>query len=166
MVDIKFAVPLILIALALVVSLGSSLGLLLGLLVFMVWGHFSRQVRAEVLVIIKTDYVSAARLSGASPIRIMSHHILPGVISIMVVVGTLQVGAIVLAEASLSFLGAGVPPPTAAWGSMVSDGRLYIVTAWWVSLIPGLAIGMLVVSITLLGDWLRDRLDPQLRQVQ
>ena len=165
MVDIKFAVPLILIALALVVSLGSSLGLLLGLLVFMVWGHFSRQVRAEVLVIIKTDYVSAARLSGASPIRIMSHHILPGVISIMVVVGTLQVGAIVLAEASLSFLGAGVPPPTAAWGSMVSDGRLYIVTAWWVSLIPGLAIGMLVVSITLLGDWLRDRLDPQLRQV-
>jgi peptide/nickel transport system permease protein len=166
MVDIKFAVPLILIALALVVSLGSSLGLLLGLLVFMVWGHFSRQVRAEVLVIIKTDYVSAARLSGASPIRIMSHHILPGVISIMVVVGTLQVGAIVLAEASLSFLGAGVPPPTAAWGSMVSDGRLYIVTAWWVSLIPGLAIGMLVVSITLLGDWLRDRLDPQIRQVQ
>jgi peptide/nickel transport system permease protein len=165
MVDIKFAVPLILIALALVVSLGSSLGLLLGLLVFMVWGHFSRQVRAEVLVIVKTDYVSAARLSGASPIRIMSHHILPGVISIMVVVGTLQVGAIVLAEASLSFLGAGVPPPTAAWGSMVSDGRLYIVTAWWVSLIPGLAIGMLVVSITLLGDWLRDRLDPQLRQV-
>jgi peptide/nickel transport system permease protein len=166
MVDIKFAVPLILIALALVVSLGSSLGLLLGLLVFMVWGHFSRQVRAEVLVIVKTDYVSAARLSGASPIRIMSHHILPGVISIMVVVGTLQVGAIVLAEASLSFLGAGVPPPTAAWGSMVSDGRLYIVTAWWVSLIPGLAIGMLVVSITLLGDWLRDRLDPQIRQVQ
>ena len=165
-VDIKFAVPLILIALALAVILGPSFGLLLGLLSFLIWGHFARQVRAEVLVIVTMDYVAAARSCGASPLRIMYRHIFPGVISIVVVVGTLQVGAVVLAEASLSFLGAGVPSPTPAWGSMVAEGRLYIDTAWWVSLIPGVVIGLLVTAVTLLGDWLRDRLDPRLRQIQ
>ena len=164
-VDIKFAVPLILIALALAVILGPSFGLLLGLLSFLIWGHFARQVRAEVLVIVTMDYVAAARSCGASPVRIMYRHIFPGVISIVVVVGTLQVGAVVLAEASLSFLGAGVPSPTPAWGSMVAEGRLYIDTAWWVSLIPGVVIGLLVTAVTLLGDWLRDRLDPRLRQI-
>lgn len=165
-VDIKFAVPLILFALALAVILGPSFGLLLGLLSFLIWGHFARQVRAEVLVIVTMDYVAAARSCGASPVRIMYRHIFPGVISIVVVVGTLQVGAVVLAEASLSFLGAGVPSPTPAWGSMVAEGRLYIDTAWWVSLIPGVVIGLLVTAVTLLGDWLRDRLDPRLRQIQ
>lgn len=165
-VDIKFAVPLILIALALAVILGPSFGLLLGLLSFLIWGHFARQVRAEVLVIVTMDYVAAARSCGASPVQIMYRHIFPGVISIVVVVGTLQVGAVVLAEASLSFLGAGVPSPTPAWGSMVAEGRLYIDTAWWVSLIPGVVIGLLVTAVTLLGDWLRDRLDPRLRQIQ
>ena len=165
-VDIKFAVPLILFALALAVILGPSFGLLLGLLSFLIWGHFARQVRAEVLVIVTMDYVAAARSCGASPVQIMYRHIFPGVISIVVVVGTLQVGAVVLAEASLSFLGAGVPSPTPAWGSMVAEGRLYIDTAWWVSLIPGVVIGLLVTAVTLLGDWLRDRLDPRLRQIQ
>jgi peptide/nickel transport system permease protein len=165
-VDIKFAVPLILIALALAMILGPSLGLLLGLLVFLIWGHFARQVRAEVLVIVTMDYVAAARSSGASPVRIMYRHVLPGVINIVVVVGTLQVGAVVLAEASLSFLGAGVPSSMPAWGAMVAEGRLYIDTAWWVSLVPGVVIGLLVMAVTLLGDWLRDRLDPRLRQVQ
>jgi peptide/nickel transport system permease protein len=165
-VDIKFAVPLILIALALAVILGPSFRLLLGLLAFLIWGHFARQVRAEVLLIVTMDYVAAARSCGASPVRIMYRHIFPGVISIVVVVGTLQVGAVVLAEASLSFLGAGVPSPTPAWGSMVAEGRLYIDTAWWVSLIPGVVIGLLVTAVTLLGDWLRDRLDPRLRQIQ
>jgi len=166
LVDIKFAVPLILIALALAVILGPSFGLLLGLLVFLIWGHFARQVRAEVLVIVTMDYVAAARSCGASPVRIMYRHIFPGVISIVLVVGTLQVGAVVLAEASLSFLGAGVPSSTPAWGAMVAEGRLYIDTAWWVSLIPGVVIGLLVTAVTLLGDWLRDRLDPRLRQIQ
>jgi len=96
----------------------------------------------------------------------MYRHVLPGVINIVVVVGTLQVGAVVLAEASLSFLGAGVPSSMPAWGAMVAEGRLYIDTAWWVSLVPGVVIGLLVMAVTLLGDWLRDRLDPRLRQVQ
>jgi peptide/nickel transport system permease protein len=164
-VDIKFSVPLILIALALAVILGPSFGLLLGLLVFLIWGHFARQVRAEVLVIVTMDYVAAARSCGASPVRIMYRHIFPGVINIVLVVGTLQVGAVVLAEASLSFLGAGVPSSTPAWGAMVAEGRLYIDTAWWVSLIPGVVIGLLVTAVTFLGDWLRDRLDPRLRQI-
>ena len=164
-VDIKFALPLILIALALAVILGPSFGLLLGLLAFLIWGRFTRQVRAEILVLKKLDYVQAARTCGASPIRIMFRHILPGVYNTVLVVGTLQVGSVVLAEASLSFLGAGVPPPTPSWGSMVAEGRLYINTAWWVSLIPGVVIGLLVIAVTFLGDWLRDRLDPRLRQI-
>jgi peptide/nickel transport system permease protein len=160
-VDIKYSVPLILIALSLATILGSSVGLLLGILAFMVWGQFARQIRAEVLSIVKMDYVVAARSSGASPARIMYRHILPGVAGTVAVIGTLQVGAVVLTESSLSFLGAGVPPPTPSWGSMVAEGRLYIDTAWWVSLMPGVFIGLLVVSVTLLGDWIRDHWDPR-----
>jgi peptide/nickel transport system permease protein len=156
-------VPLILIALSMATILGSSIGLLFGLLAFMVWGQFARQVRAEVLSIVKMDYVVAARSSGASPARVMYHHILPGVAGTVAVIGSLQVGAVVLTESSLSFLGAGVPPPTPSWGSMVAEGRLYIDTAWWVSLIPGVFIALLVVSVTLLGDWIRDHWDPQFK---
>ena len=162
-VDIKYSVPLILIALSLATILGSSIGLLFGLLAFMVWGQFARQVRAEVLSIVKMDYVVAARSAGASPARIMYRHILPGVAGTVAVIGTLQVGAVLLTESSLSFLGAGVPPPTPSWGSMVAEGRLYIDTAWWVSLIPGVFIGLLVVSVTLLGDWIRDHWDPRFK---
>jgi peptide/nickel transport system permease protein len=129
----------------------------------MVWGQFARQVRAEVLSIVKMDYVVAARSSGASPARVMYRHILPGVAGTVAVIGSLQVGAVVLTESSLSFLGAGVPPPTPSWGSMVAEGRLYIDTAWWVSLIPGVFIALLVVSVTLLGDWIRDHWDPQFK---
>lgn len=164
-VDIKFSLPLILIALALALIFGPSLQLLLGLLAFLVWGGFARQVRGEVLVIKELDYVAMARVAGASIPRILYKHIFPGVMNTVVVVATLQVGSIILAEASLSFLGAGIPPPTPAWGSMVASGRLYIDTAWWDSLIPGLAIAITVVAFTLLGDWVRDRVDPRLRQI-
>lgn len=165
-VEIKFSLPLILIALALAVILAPSLGLLLGLLAFLIWGIFARQVRAQTLQLKQMDYVQAARVVGASPARILRAHILPGVFNTVLVVATLQVAAVILAEASLSFLGAGVPPPTPTWGSMVAEGRLYINTAWWVSIVPGLFIGLLVVAVTLLGDWLRDRLDPRIRQAQ
>ena len=163
--DIKFALPLILIALALVVVLGASLGLLLGLLAFLIWGRFARQVRGEVLSLKQRDFVKLAQVAGASSARILYKHILPGVSGTILVVATMQVGAVILTAASLSFLGAGVPPPTPAWGAMVAEGRLYLNTAWWVSLIPGVAIGLTVMAFTLLGDWLRDRLDPTLRQL-
>ncbi len=163
--DIKFSLPLILIALALKVVLGGSLGLLLGLLAFLIWGSFARQARGEVLKLKEMDYVKLAKVAGASPTRILYKHIFPGVFNTLMVIATLQVGSVILAEASLSFLGAGVPPPTPSWGSMVAEGRLYINTAWWVSLIPGLVIGLSVLSFTFLGDWLRDKLDPRLRQL-
>jgi peptide/nickel transport system permease protein len=163
-VDIKFSLPLILIALALSVLLGPSFALLLGLLSFLIWGTFARQVRGQVLTLKELEYVAAAKTFGASPIRIMFKHILPGVFYVVLVISSLTVGGVILAEASLSFLGAGIPPPAPAWGSMVAEGRLYISTAWWVSLIPGMMIGLLVVSTVFLGDWLRDALDPRLRQ--
>ena len=163
-VDIKFSLPLILIALALAVLLGPSFGLLLGLLSFLIWGGFARQVRAQVLHLKELEYVAAARTYGASPMRIMIKHILPNVFFVILVISSLTVGGVILAEASLSFLGAGIPPPAPAWGSMVAEGRLYISTAWWVSLIPGVMIGLLVIGTVFLGDWLRDALDPRLRQ--
>ena len=164
-VDIKFSLPFILIALALALIFGPSLPLLLGLLAFLIWGGFARQVRGEVLVLKEMDYVALAKVTGASTTRILYKHILPGVLNTIVVVGTIQVGNIILAEASLSFLGAGVPPPTPAWGSMVALGRLYVVDAWWDSLAPGMIIALVVIAFTLLGDWVRDRMDPRLRQI-
>ena len=164
-VDIKFSLPLILIALALAIIWGASIQLLMGLLAFLIWGSFARQVRGEALVLKETDYVKLARVAGASTTRILHKHIFPGVMNTVVVVATFQVGSVILAEASLSFLGAGIPPPTPAWGSMASAGRLYITTAWWVTLIPGLAIALTVIAFTLLGDWIRDKVDPRLRQL-
>ena len=163
-VDVKFSLPFILIALALALIFGPSLPLLLGLLAFLIWGGFARQVRGEVLVLKEMDYVALAKVTGASTTRILYKHILPGVLNTIVVVATIQVGNIILAEASLSFLGAGVPPPTPAWGSMVALGRLYVVDAWWDSLAPGMIIALVVIAFTLLGDWVRDRMDPRLRQ--
>ena len=165
LVDIKFSLPFILIALALTLIYGSSLELLLGLLAFLNWGGFARQVRGEVLLLREMDYVKLAKVAGASTPRILIKHIFPGVLDTVAVVATISVGGLILAEAGLSFLGAGIPPPTPAWGSMTASGRLYIATSWWASVMPGLAIALVVIALTLLGDWMRDRLDPRLRQV-
>lgn len=164
-VDAANAIPVILIALVLAVVVGPSFGLLLGVLSLGQWPRFARQVRAETLSLKERDYVMLARVAGASVPRILFRHILPGVFNTLLVIATMQVGTVILAEASLSFLGVGVPPPTPSWGGMVSDGRLYLTTAWWVSTFPGLAIALTVLSLVFLGDWLRDRLDPHLRQL-
>ena len=105
-------------------------------------------------------------MGGASTGRILYRHILPGLFSTVVVVSTNLVGTVILAEAGLSFLGVGVPPPTPSWGGMIADGRLYLTDAWWVSAFPGIAIGLTVTSLVFLGDWLRDHLDPRLRQLE
>lgn len=164
-VDLKNSVPLILVALVVAATFGNSLTLLLVLLAFWQWGGFARQVRGEVLTLKEMDYVKLAQVAGASNFRIMVWHIFPGVSSTVLVIATHMVGGVILLEASLSFLGAGIPPPTPAWGSMVAEGRLYISLAWWVSIIPGVAIGLTVMAFTFLGDWLRDRMDPRLRQL-
>ena len=166
LVDIVLAVPLILVALVLVVSVGQSFEMIVGVLSLWIWPRFARMARGEVLQLKTLDYVALARVAGASTRRILLIHLFPGTINTLIVVATLQVGIVILVEASLSFLGAGVPPPDRAWGSMVADGRDRLVEAWWVATMPGIAILLTVASLNLFGDWLRDKLDPKLRQME
>ena len=173
-VDIALAIPLVLVALVMVVSvgrafpdvLGGQTGLIVLVLASFFWVRFARIIRGEVLQIKTMDYVALARVSGASTIRILFVHILPGVTNTLIVLTTLQVGFVILVESTLSFLGAGVPPPTPAWGSMVAEGRDFLAGAWWISTMPGLAVLFTVMSLNLFGDWLRDTLDPRLRQLE
>ncbi len=164
-VDIKLAIPTILLALVLVLALGQSFLIIVAILAIAVWPRFARNVRGEVLQLKTMDFVALAKVAGASTPRILFIHIFPGVINTLIVLATLEVGIVILLESTLSFLGAGVPPPTPAWGSMVSDGRDRLAVAWWISTMPGLAIMVTVLSMNLFGDWLRDRLDPRLRQL-
>ncbi len=167
LVDIKLSIPLILIALVLVITLGQSLAIILTVLAIFIWPRFARQVRGEVLQLKNMDYVALAKISGASTARILFVHIFPGTINTLIIVATLQVGIVILLEATLSFLGAGVPPPTAAWGSMVAEGRDKLAGGvWWSTTFPGFAIMLTVVSLNLFGDWLRDTLDPRMRQME
>ena len=166
LVDIELALPLILVALVLVVALGQSLMIIVAILAIWIWPRFARMVRGEVLRLKTMDYVLWARVAGASTPRIMFVHLFPGTINTVIVVATLQVGIVILVEASLSFLGAGVPPPAPAWGSMVAEGRDKLADSWWIATIPGLAIMLTVMALNLFGDWLRDTLDPRLRQVE
>lgn len=164
-VDFTLAVPFILIALAVIMVFGQSLTIIVVLLAITSWGGFARQVRAEALSIRTLDYIALAQVAGANSLRIMYKHVLPGVINTIIVVATLRVGTLILTESILSFLGVGVPPPTPAWGIMVSDGRSYLDTAWWIAFFPGMAIFLTVLAFNFLGDWFRDRFDPRLRQL-
>jgi peptide/nickel transport system permease protein len=116
--------------------------------------------RAETLKVREFDFIALAKIAGCSRSTIMWRHVLPNVLSPIIILATLQIGTIVIVEASLSFLGVGVPPPTADWGSMVAEGRSFIVTAWWLCIIPGVAIALTVLTFNLLGDALNDRLNP------
>ena len=163
--DISLAFPGILIALLLAVTLGPSYTTVVLAICLLGWAPYARLIRGEVLKLRTVDFVQQARIIGCSPLRIMVTHIFPNVINPLLILATLSVGLIILVESALSYLGAGIPPPTATWGSMVADGRGLIDTAWWISFFPGLAIGLVVLSGNFLGDWLRDRLDPRLRQI-
>ncbi len=165
-VEITYAVPTILIALVIVIVFGQSFVVLLGLLAFVAWNAFPRNVRAEVLSLKTSDYVALAKVAGAGPLRIMFVHIFPGVTNTILVIATLRVGQLILTEAILSFLGAGIPPPKPAWGAMVADGREYLADAWWIALFPGVCIFLVVMALNFLGDWMRDRFDPRLRQLE
>ena len=165
LVDISLSLPTILLALVLVAAVGPSFGTVLTVLIVLLWARYARLVRGETLGIKQRDFIARARVAGASHTRIMARYIFPNVINSLIVLATLQVGYVILLESGLSFLGAGLPRPTPAWGLMVADGRELIVTAWWVSMFPGLAIMLTVLALNLLGDWLRDHFDPKLRQV-
>jgi peptide/nickel transport system permease protein len=131
---------------------------------FILWARFARVVRGEVLLIKEQLYIDAAQVVGASPIRIVARHVIPNLTNTIMVLASLLLGWVILIEASLSFLGAGVPPPEPAWGSMTALGRDYVITAWWVPTMPGIAVMLTVLSLNLFGDWLRDRLDPRLQE--
>ena len=163
-VDLTLAMPFLLIALVTASVFGSSTMLVLGLLIFFSWDGFARQIRGLTLTLKTSDYVALAKVAGASHFRIIFRHIFPGVVNTLIVIASLYVGSLILAESTLSFLGVGIPPPIPSWGRMVADGRDYLTTAWWMSTFPGIAIFLVVLSMNFLGDWLRDRLDPLLRQ--
>jgi len=163
--DTTLSFPIILLAILFVVILGGSLLIVVFAIALVLWARFARVIRGEVLSIRERDFVAQARIAGSSPRRIILVHLLPNVLNTLVVLLSLQVGWVIIVEASLSFLGAGVPPPTPTWGSMIAEGRNYIASAWWVSFFPGLAILVTVLAFNLFGDWLRDALDPTLRQL-
>ena len=165
LVDISLSLPGILIAVLLSVVFEPSFKNVIIVVVFLLWPSYARLVRGETLGLKQQEFVSLARIAGCSSLTIMFRHIVPNLLPSILVLATLHVGYVIVLEAALSFLGVGIPPPTPSWGVMVADGRGLIEQAWWVSVLPGIAILVTVLSLNILGDWVRDRLDPKLRQV-
>jgi peptide/nickel transport system permease protein len=162
-VDSILAIPTILFMLIVLAVLGPSIPTLILVLGGTSWVTYARMVRSETLSVKERDYVRSAKAIGAKDFRIITKYILPNVISSFIVIATLNVATIIILEASLSFLGLGIQPPEVSWGLMLSDGRQYIATSWWVATFPGLAITITVLGVIFLGDWLRDELDPKMK---
>ena len=162
-IDAFLAVPFIVLVLALVGVLGPSLLTIIIVLGTTGWASYARVVRGEVLSLKEREFVLAAKALGASEIRIAVRHVLPNTFASIIVLATLSVASTILAEASLSYLGLGVQPPTVTWGLMISNGRQYLSSAWWLATFPGVSIMITVLGVIFLGDWLRDVLDPRLK---
>jgi peptide/nickel transport system permease protein len=163
--DVQLAFPFILLAIAIVAVLGGGLINVIIVLGVGSWVPYARVVRGQVLAAKHQEYVIAARTIGARDPVILFRHILPNVITPAIVIATFGVAAAIIGEATLSFLGVGIRAPTPTWGNMLADGRAYVASAWWLATFPGLAIVLTVLSINLIGDWLRDFLDPRLRNI-
>ena len=166
LVDFMLSMPALLLALVVVAVLGPSLRNLVMVVVVVSWVLFARFIRGEVLSLKERDFITAARAIGSSHARIAGRHLLPNVAATILVLATLQTGAIILLVAGLSFLGLGLPKPNSAWGVMISDGRSWLSSAWWISVFPGVAISLLIISLNIVGDWMRDFFDPNLRRSQ
>jgi peptide/nickel transport system permease protein len=164
-VDVFISIPVFMLLLTVVAIYGSSVGLLVAFIGISAFPGAARIVRAEVLSLMPRDFVLAARVVGASPVRIMARHLVPNLLPVIIVSATLRVGAAILTEAGLSYFGLGVPPPAPTWGGMVADGRTFLDVAWWVSTFPGLALLIVVVATNLVGDGLRDVFDPRRSQL-
>lgn len=162
-VDVLLALPTLLVAIVLAVAVGPSFWNVVFVVSFLLWPKIARQIRGELLAVKEQDYVKYAEGIGRSSMSVMLRHLLPNVTPSLIVVSTLELGHVVLLEASLSFVGAGIPPPNPSWGVMVEEGRALMATGWWLSLFPGLAIMLTVLVFNTLGDWLRDTLDPRLK---
>ncbi len=165
MTDATMSFPVILLALILAVTVGPSFTNVVVAISVILWARYARVIRGQVLTLMQLDFIAQARIAGAGAWRIITRHLFPNTLNTLVVLVTLQIGYVIILEASLSFLGAGIPPPTPAWGSMIAEGREFVTSAWWVSMFPGLAILLVVLAFNLLGDWLRDTFDPKLRQL-
>jgi len=165
LVDLMLAFPLIVLALALVATLGPSMRNVVLALIATGWMVYARVVRAVVLGLKEQPFVHAARALGASDAAIIARHLFPNSLTVILVLLPIEIARMIITEASLSFLGLGVPPPTPSWGRMLAENRLYLTIDYWVAVFPGLAITIAVLGVTLLGDGLRDRLDPRLRHV-
>ncbi len=165
LIDLTFSIPSIILALVLAITMGPGMGTILIVVSAILWTRFARIVRGEVLSLRTRAFVELAKVAGVSNTKILVRHILPNLTSTLTVLVSLQVSFVILLEATMSFLGVGLPPPTPSWGLMVADGRAVVTSAWWISFFPGLFIAATVLSFNLLGDWLRDRLDPKLAQV-
>ena len=163
--DIAMSFPNLLLAIIIAVSLGPGFFTVIFALSILGWAGYARIIRGESLRLKNSDFVLQALISGASPRRIMVRHIFPNIVNVLIIGVTLSVGAMILAESAMSYLGIGIPPPTPSWGSMVADGRNDLDRAWWIATFPGILIGLVVLSGNFLGDWLRDKLDPRLRQL-
>lgn len=163
LVDAQLALPTIVLALIAISIFGTGLVVLIAVVGIAGWESYARLTRGMVLSSREHQYVLAARAAGATRSRVMTRHILPNISAPLTVLATFQLTAIILLESSLSFLGIGVQPPTPSWGSMIGQGRDYLATAWWIAVAPGVAIVMTTMAISLIGDWLRDVMDPTLR---
>jgi peptide/nickel transport system permease protein len=164
--DAWLALPALVFAIFLATMLGPSMWNIVVILGAVYWTRYARVIRGEVLSLREREFVKLAEIAGGSRTRVIFRHILPNVLNSTMVLASLTIGVVIIAEASLSFLGVGVPPPEPAWGSMLADGRsMLMVGDWWLTIFPGLGILLVVLATQLLGDWLRVRLDPQLRNM-
>lgn len=163
--DVFMAYPFMLLTISVIAVLGSSMTNLILVLGLSDWTTYARTVRGSVLSIREKEFVEASRAVGTPGRVILWRHVLPNVVSPVVVLGTLRVASVIIWESGLSFLGMGVPPPMPTWGRMLAEGRVYITEAWWLVTFPGLAIMVTILAINLLGDGLRDALDPRLRNI-
>jgi peptide/nickel transport system permease protein len=163
--DVQLAFPFILLAIAIIAVLGPNLQNIIIVMGITGWVIYARVVRAEILSLREKEYVMAVRAIGGSNSRIIFKHLLPNVMPPIIVIITLEMARMIIMEAALSFLGLGIQPPTPTWGGMLADGRVYLSTSWWLATFPGLVIMLVVLGINLLGNWLRDILDPRLTQL-
>jgi peptide/nickel transport system permease protein len=163
--DVQLAFPFILLAIAIIAVLGPDLQNIIITMAITGWVIYARVVRAEVLSLREKEFITSVRALGGSNGRIIFRHLFPNVVPPIIVIVTLEMARMIIMEAALSFLGLGIQPPTPTWGGMLADGRVYLVTSWWLATFPGLVIMLVVLGINLLGNWLRDMLDPRLTQL-
>jgi ABC-type dipeptide/oligopeptide/nickel transport system permease subunit len=163
LINVMLTFPFVLLALAVIAVLGPSLINMIFVLGVADWPLYARVIRAETLAIREREYVLASRALGMSHLRIMLRQIFPNLVSVIVVIATLQVARVIILESFLSFLGLGIQPPTPAWGNMLGEGRVYMLNSWWIATFPGLAIFITTLAINLMGNALRDWLDPHMK---